>query len=183
MRRSGRKSLAMAFLLAAAGLSSLEGKVYLSQQEALSSAFPAPAKIERRNLFLDDSQIKAAEKESGQPIPSRLVTYYVGRGPEGVIGYAYFDTHRVRTLPETIMVTVKPDGKLGRISILSFGEPEDYLPRDAWLDQFPGRTLDPDLAIRRGIRNLTGASLTADAITAACRRILAVHHLIAPAVP
>jgi len=177
-RLSARFLPAMAILLHLLAPDSASGKVYLTQAEALAAAFPAPAKSDRRSLFLDDSQAARVERESGQKLASRLVIYYVGKAPGGVAGYAYFDTHLVRTLPETIMVLVKPDGTVGKIVVLSFAEPEDYLPRDAWLGQFPGRNLDSDLALRRGIRNLTGASLTAGAITAACRRILAIHRIV-----
>ena len=34
---------------------------------------------------------------------SGLVVAYLGRTPGGLLGTAYFDTHTVRTLPETIM--------------------------------------------------------------------------------
>ena len=105
--------------------------------------------------------------------------YLGGVGGSGVIGYAYFDRHPVRTLPETIMAVVRPDGGLDRITILSFDEPEDYLPKQPWLEQFRGHRLDDELAVRRKIRNLTGASLSARAITSACRRILAIHRLVA----
>lgn len=156
----------------------LAARVFMKQEEALSRAFPPPAKVERKTLFLDEARAERIEKESGGPLPGRIITYYVGIGKQGTLGYAYFDSHRVRTLPETIMVLVTPKGTVSRVSILSFSEPEDYLPREAWLDQFAGRGLDSDLAMRRGIRNLTGASLTAVAITSACRRILAIHRIV-----
>jgi len=188
-RRIGFASKASSRVIAvlammAAGAASPEARVYLTQKEALAVAFPAPATTQRRTLFLDDSQAERVEKEAGGELHSRLIPYYVGRDAEGgVLGYAYFDTHLVRTLPETIMVLVKTDGTLGKVVVLSFSEPEDYFPREAWMDQLSGRRLDPDLAVRRGIRNLTGASLTATAITAACRRILALHRLIGKEVP
>jgi len=150
----------------------------MNQEEALSQAFPPPAKVERKTLFLDEVRAARIEKESGERLSGRIVTYYVGIGKQGTLGYAYFDSHRVRTLPETIMVLVTPKGTVGRISVLSFSEPEDYLPKEAWLGQFEGRGLDSNLAMRRGIRNLTGASLSAVAITSACRRILAIHRVV-----
>jgi hypothetical protein len=178
-RRSARFLPALAILLHLLTADPAVGKVYLTQAEALAAVFPAPVKSERRSLFLDDAQAARVERESGQKLASRLVIYYVGTAVAGgAAGYAYFDTHLVRTLPETIMVLVKPDGTVEKITVLSFAEPEDYLPRGAWLGQFPGRSLDSDLALRRGIRNLTGASLTAGAITAACRRILAIHRIV-----
>ena len=156
----------------------VQARVLLSQEEVLSRAFPPPSTIERKTLFLDDAQAARIERESGEKLASRIVTYYVGRGKNGVIGYAYFDSHLVRTLPETIMVFVRPDGSLGRVTILSFSEPQDYLPKDAWLEQFPGRRLGDDLELRRGIRTLTGASLSARAITSASRRVLAIHAVV-----
>ena len=51
-------------------------------------------------------------------------------------------THRVRTLAETVMVVVTPEGKVDRIDILSFSEPQDYLPKERWMDQFEGKKLD-----------------------------------------
>jgi hypothetical protein len=59
--------------------------------------------------------------------------------------------------------------------VLSFAEPPDYLPRKGWYEQFAGRELDDELRLDRGIRAVSGATLTATATTAAARRVLAVH--------
>jgi len=155
-------------------------RVYLTVQQALDAAFPKPAKVERRTLYLDEAQARRVEERSGAPVEARVVPYYIGEDAGRPIGYAYFDTHLVRTLPETVLVLVAPDGTLKRIEILSFDEPEDYLPTSRWLRQFPGRSLQ-DLGARQGIRTLTGATLSSRAVTQAARRILAMHRLfVAP---
>ena len=77
-------------------------------------------------------------------------------------------------------VVVTPDGQVLRAEVISFEEPPDYLPRDAWLRQFDGRGLDAELAMRKAIRPMTGATLTARAITDAVRRTLALHAMIFP---
>jgi hypothetical protein len=102
-----------------------------------------------------------------------MIVRYAGPG-----GYAYFDTHRVRTLPETIMVVVTPEGRIDRIEILSFDEPPDYLPKQRWMDQFRSRRLDDELSLKRAIRPISGASLSGRAITNASRKILALHRAI-----
>jgi len=94
-----------------------------------------------------------------------------------ITGYAYFDTHLVRTLPETVVVRVTADGRIAAIEILSFDEPEDYLPRERWLRQFEGRPLDEDLSLKGAIRALTGATLSSRSVASAARRILAIHRL------
>ena len=84
----------------------------------------------------------------------------------------------MRTLPETLMVVVDPQGKVGRVEVLAFAEPEDYLPPGAWYGQFRGQGLGDELALGHHIRAVTGASLTARATTEAVRRVLAVHQVI-----
>lgn len=180
-RRGARRAAAVVVLLAAASAPAL-ARVYLTQPEALDLAFPRPARVERRILFLDAGQAERASREAGEAVEARVVPYYVGTLDGRVAGYAYFDTHLVRTLPETIMVLVDPDGSIRRIDILSFDEPEDYRATERWLQQFPGRRLDDDLSLKRGIHALTGATLSARAITGAARRVLALHRLfVAPA--
>jgi FMN-binding protein len=77
------------------------------------------------------------------------------------------------------MVVVGPAGAIARIEVLSFSEPEEYLPREHWYAQFPGKVLDGELAMRRGVRPVSGATLTARATTDAARRVLALHQVLA----
>ncbi len=158
-------------------------RVYMTVQQALDAAFPPPAKVERKTLYLDEEQVRRAAEAAGAPVEARVVPYTVGTSAGRVLGYAYFDTHLVRTLPETVLILVGPDATIKRIDILSFDEPEDYLPPRRWLDQFPGHGA-ADLGTRQGIRSLTGATLSSRAVTQAARRILALHRLfVAPPQP
>lgn len=150
----------------------------MTQPQALASAFPN-AKPTRQVHYLTPEQLAAAKKESGIEFTDRMIVRYaaiLANGSAG--GFAYFDTHRVRTLPETVMVLVTPDGKIDRVEILSFDEPPEYLPKERWLEQFDGRKLDEDLSMKRKIRPLSGASLSARAITNASRKVLALHRVL-----
>ena len=69
-------------------------------------------------------------------------------------------------------------GKVGRLEVISFREPEEYMPRGNWYGQFQGRQLDRDLEVKRGIHPVTGATLTVRATTDAVRRVLALHQVI-----
>jgi len=155
-------------------------KVFVTVDEALKLAFPG-CEVARRTAFLTPEQVKRARELAGAEVPSALVTYYVATRGGQPAGTAYFDTHRVRTLPETLMIVVDPQNRVGRIEVISFREPEDYLPRGAWYEQFRGKALDPDLQLKRGIRPVTGATLTARATTDAVRRVLALHQVLAGA--
>ncbi len=172
---SRRALLAVAILTAAA---TLAGKVFLTQEEALRLAFPGAA-IERRTIFLTEAEAGELTRLSGGPRPSALAVAYVATKDGHLLGTAYFDTHVVRTQAETLMVVVGPAGTIARIEVLSFSEPEEYLPREHWYAQFPGKALDDELAVKRGIRPVSGATLTARATTEAARRILALHQVLA----
>jgi hypothetical protein len=67
---------------------------------------------------------------------------------------------------------------VARLEVLAFAEPEEYLPRARWYGQFLGRALDDELNLGRGIRGVSGATLTARATTRAVRRVLAVHAVL-----
>lgn len=150
----------------------------MTQQQALAGAFPAGTSVTRQVIFLKPEQLDAARKTSGVDFKDQMIVRYTGTANGRVVGYAYFDTHLVRTLPETVMVVVTPDGKIDRVDILSFSEPQDYLPKERWMEQLEGRKLDDDLSLKRKIRPISGASLSGRAIVNASRKILAIHHVL-----
>lgn len=153
-------------------------RVFLNVDEALALAFPE-CTIERKTIYLSDAQLMRARELARVPVESALLTRYEAhcKGQPG--GVAYFDAHRVRTEPETLLIVVDPAGKVRRVEILSFDEPADYIPRPPWYAQFQGLELSDELALRRGIRGVAGASLTARATTEAVRRVLALHRVLA----
>ncbi|MDD5303645.1 MAG: FMN-binding protein [Elusimicrobia bacterium] len=166
--------LIAAFVAGAAllGAAPARARVLMSQKDALAVAFPG-AKPERRTAYLTDAQTRTIEESAQSKLESKIWTYYVAGST-----FAYFDSHLVRTMNETVMVVVGAEGTVRFVEILSFAEPEDYLASKRWLGQFPGRRLDDDLALRRGLRNIAGASLTSEAVTRAVRRALAVHRIL-----
>ena len=157
---------------------SATARVLMTQPQALAEAFPAGT-FTRQAFFLTAQQAEEARRESGVEFDDRLIVRYAGTDGRT----AYFDMHRVRTLPETVMVIVASDGRVERVDILSFDEPTDYFPKRRWLDQLLGRRLDRDLALNRSIRPISGASLTGRAIVNATRKILALHHVLAGVTP
>jgi hypothetical protein len=168
---------ALLLLVVAGACRPAAARVDMTQDEALRLAFPEPETRERRTLYLDDAQAQKAAAEAGVPVEARVVPYYVGMSGHTVTGYAFFDTHLVRTLSETVMVRLTPAGAIVAIDILSFDEPEDYKVNPRWLEQFKGRRSDETARLPAGIRAMTGATLSARAITDAARRVLALYHL------
>ena len=166
------------------GAAGAGAKTYLTRSQALELAFPKDAKVERKTAFLTDAQADAAKKKARAPLDSKVWTYYQAASSTGApLGWAYFETHPVRTMTETILVAIGPDGTVRFIEVLAFAEPEDYAAPGAWLKQFERRRLDDELALRRGLRGITGSTLTAEAVAQGARRVLAVHEVIHSGAP
>jgi hypothetical protein len=182
MPGAARLARATALIVSAAVATTLavpaRARVLVTVDEALALAFPG-ARIERRTIFLTEAQRARATELAGQPPAAAIVHPYVATRDGEIVGTAYFDTHVVRTLAETVMIAVDREGRVGRVEVLSFDEPPDYLPREPWYRQFDQRTLDAELELRRSIRPVSGATLTARATTDAVRRVLALHRALA----
>ena len=144
-----------------------------TQTQALQLAFPGCA-FTRKEFFLSDAQAAQVKALSRADLPGLWFVGYEARKDGQLIGVGFFDTHRVRTENETALVAVGRDGHVRRVESVVFREPQDYAPKQAWVDQFQGKGLNDDLSLKRDIRPLAGATLTANALTNASRRGLAL---------
>jgi len=179
MRTARMRTVTVTAVALMATVAPLRAKVFMTQEEALKAGLPAEADVVREIAYLTNEQAGRIEAILGEAPASRVIPYYVARKDGSVRATAYFDTHVVRTLPETIMVVVGPAAAIESVHVLSFSEPEEYLPRERWIRQLEGRGSDDDLSLRGDIRPMTGATLSARAIVKAARRILALHEVIA----
>lgn len=179
--RAGIASAAAALVLLGT-VAAAPAQVRMTQPEALASVFPDTSRMDRRTAYLSEDQVERARELAGPSteVDAPVVTYYVGPDGDGGRVAAYFDVHRVRTHPEVLMIVVGEDAAVRRVEVLKFEEPREYLPPEGWLGQFPGRRLTGGLSTRGEIAGITGATLTARAVTRAVRRTLALHRVISP---
>ena len=167
----------LAFLPGPAGEAS--ARVLVDRDRALAQAFGPGAKITARTVFLPDAAARRAEQAAGAKLASVRVTLYAATRGDSLLGTGYVETHRVRSMNETVLVVVTPQGRVGAVEVLAFHEPADYLPPRRWLDRFEDKALSRDLRPGGAVPNLGGSTLTARAIAAAVRRTLALHAAIA----
>lgn len=148
-----------------------------SSQEALALAFPG-AQFLRKEHVLTEVQASRVKALAGVEVPGRWTVAYEARRSGALVGVGFFDTHRVRTLNETLLVALSPDGRVLRVEAVAFHEPAEYMAREAWVKQLEGKALDPQLSLKGAIHPLSGATLTAHAMTDAARRCLALHQVL-----
>ncbi|MAF26467.1 MAG: FMN-binding protein [Gemmatimonadota bacterium] len=107
----------------------------------------------------------------GQSPHPRIPTLREARSADGrLLGWAWFDTRRVRNQPQTILVTASPDGALLDLRLVAFHEPWEYRPPAAWLRRLSAHRFEEELPPPDRIDTLTGATYTARAAVATVRR-------------
>ena len=148
-----------------------------SQSAALALVFPG-AELTRREVFLTDAQLEQARSVSNVEVKTKYVVVYEARKGTELLGVALFDTHVVRTAPETVMVAISPAGVVLRVEVVQFREPEDYAAPERWTRQLVGQTLTPKLSLKGDIKPLSGASLTAQSMVDASRRALGLFQVL-----
>ena len=165
--------LLAASLLAASGALS---QVFLSRESALRTAFPGADEVVAHDLVLtpEEADRIASRAGAGAALDSRLITAYEGRTGGESLGWALIDTHTIRSLPQTVLVVIAPDGRIASTLLLAFHEPEQYRAPARWFEQFRGLPLNRDLAVGRSVDGVSGATMTSHSATAAARRALAV---------
>lgn len=146
-------------------------------QEALALAFPG-VQFVRREHVLTEAQAERVKTLAAAEVSGRWIVAYEARKDGQQVGIGFFDTHRVRSLHETLLVAVSPEGQILRVEAVTFREPAEYMAKEAWIRQFEGKGLNPQLGLKGAIRPLSGATLTAHAMTDAARRCLALHQVL-----
>ncbi|TDI87145.1 MAG: FMN-binding protein [Caldithrix sp.] len=152
-------------------------KVFKTQQQALQEAFPNSDSIDRKTLFLTEKQVNQIQRLAKAKLESKIVTFYVGKKADSIMGYAFFESNIVRTKPETFMVVLDKRARLKIVEVLAFYEPLDYLPTSNWFALFAGKILSDKLWPKRDIHNITGATLSVQAITLGVRKMLAIYQV------
>jgi hypothetical protein len=160
------------------GTPSVQAKVFHSRSEAIDLAFPGADRVDARTYVLTDDQVSQIEGIAQADLDTKLVKLYTGWKGGKVVGYAFIDLHRVRTLPEAFMVVLTPDGVVRTLRVLAFHEPLDYLPADRWYTQFDEKKLGEPIRVGRDIHGVVGATLSARATTRGVRRALALYEVL-----
>ena len=141
--------------------------------DVVNELTPKECKSKKENLFLSKEEIKKIEKRSESKIYGGLALRYVVDCPKGKI-FHYVDSHIVRTLNETVVISIQ-NGKVISFNVASFGEPPEYKAPAKWYQQFEGKGGEEVLKARKNIDALSGATLTVNSSISAVNKILALH--------
>jgi Na+-translocating ferredoxin:NAD+ oxidoreductase RnfG subunit len=149
--------------------------VYQSDDAALRSLFSQADAFEPLTLTLTDAQRQAIAKAGGAQAAHGALRAWTVRRQGQVIGHAFVDQVVGRQDFITYGVGIDAAGKLRPVQILEYRESHGGEIRNPrWLAQFEGRNTTDALRFGTDIKNIAGATLSSEHVTAGVRRILAI---------
>lgn len=177
-------------LVALASFGLAGGSGPLTHEQALDSAFPKQKMASKSHYWSKEERAHLASLAGVKKVPGTATSWHVApkddlppKAKTKVGKQAWFDKRAVRSKAQDLMVVIDADGKVTKIVVCRFDEPQDYRPSQKWYDQFVGETLDDDLQIGKDIHAVSGATMTARATTAAVRELLAADQVARHGVP
>lgn len=159
----------------AAPVSVAVAATYLTPEQAQKALFPTADSFTAVDLALTPDQKRAVAAAAGPQAPHGELRAWAARRGDAVLGHVFIDNVVGREDFITYAVGIGADGKLLPVEILDYRESHGGEIRDKrWLAQFAGRADPGDLRMRADIKNIAGATLSSEHVTAGVRRILAL---------
>jgi len=159
----------------AAPVSVAAAATYLTAEQAQKALFPTADAFTAVDLSLTPDQQRAIGAAAGPQAPHGELRGWVAKRGDAILGHVFIDNVVGREDFITYGVGIGADGKLLPVEILDYRESHGGEIRDRrWLAQFAGRSDPGELRMRADIKNIAGATLSSEHVTAGVRRILAL---------
>jgi Na+-translocating ferredoxin:NAD+ oxidoreductase RnfG subunit len=159
----------------AAPVSVTVAATYLTTEQAQKALFPEADSFAAVDLALTADQKRAIADAAGPQAPHGELRAWAAQRGGAILGHVFIDNVVGREDFITYAVGVDADGKLLPVEILNYRESHGGEIRDKrWLAQFAGRSDPSQLRMRTDIKNIAGATLSSEHLTAGVRRILAL---------
>ena len=147
-------------------------------------AFPDANQIAWAQLPISQDDIETVREECQQIWLRDTLNLFVVKSPAGIDGYAVVDDVKGKDQLITYLVIVSSNLVVKSVEIISYRESfGGEIRNHQWREQFDGKTPDDKLLMPGEIRNITGATISARAITAGVRKILCTLHIIRERLP
>ncbi len=156
--------------------------VFLKEEEAPKAVLPEATAFERR-VIPSDGKLQEMIKQRIAPTKTSLwepsYTTFIAKKVASIIGYAVVVEEIGKHRPITFIVGVGTDGKVKDVALMVYREPYGGEVRDErFLAQYEGRDLKSPLLPYRDIRNITGATLSVEAVGRGTKKALALVEIV-----
>ena len=152
---------------------------YLTTEAAQRLLFPGADRFELLAIAPTAQQLAAVANVAGVQAPHGRLLAWTARHGDAVLGHVFIDEVVGREDFITYAVGIDAGGRLLPVEILEYRESHGAEIRNArWLAQFSGRSSTSALRFRTDIKNIAGATLSSEHVTAGVRRLLALWQTV-----
>lgn len=138
--------------------------------------FPQGTSIQEKTLWLSESDKAFVRRVSRLPFDADHLPYVVVSDTARAVGYAFVDD--VKGLHEmiTYLAALNADGTVRAVEVLVYRESYGgEIRNDRFRGQFTGKSIQDPIRVGSDIRNVAGATISTNAISAGVRKILALY--------
>lgn len=153
----------------------LSAQLLITPVESMNMAFGGSVEITKKNTLLSKKDAKRIQNIAKVKLNSKIFRIFTAKEDSTIVGYGILINQKVRSKNAVIMYHITNLGLLKSVEVVSFNEPLEYLPSKTWNSQFKDRETDKMLRVSKDIPTITGATLSARAITDASRVAFAIY--------
>jgi Na+-translocating ferredoxin:NAD+ oxidoreductase RnfG subunit len=148
---------------------------YLTVEAAQRALFPQAQEFTALTLAPTPAQLSLVAQAAGPQASHGELRAWAVKRDGTVIGHVFVDNVVGRQDFITYAVGIDAQGELLPVEILEYRESHGgEIRNERWLAQFAGRRSPQALRFRTDIKNIAGATLSSEHVTAGVRRILAL---------
>jgi Na+-translocating ferredoxin:NAD+ oxidoreductase RnfG subunit len=157
-------------------VASMDAQVLISPQESMKMAFGEDVTLKKKNILLKNKQAKKIQDSAKVKLSTKIYRIFSASKDSKILGYGILVNEKVRSKNAVIMYHILSDSTLNSIEIIAFNEPLEYIPSKTWNEQFNKTKTDKMLRLSRDIPTISGATLSARAITDASRVAFGIYN-------
>ncbi|MDB2562442.1 FMN-binding protein [Sulfurimonas sp.] len=154
----------------------LSAKLLTSPIDAMKYAYGEDMTISKKNILLSKKRTKTIEQESHVKLRSKIFRIFKATKADQTIGYGVLINRKVRSKNAVVLYLISNDAVLKSIEVIAFNEPIEYLPSKTWNSQFENIPTSKMLQSAKDIPTITGATLSARALTDGSRIAFAIYN-------
>jgi len=156
-------------------------QVLTSEEHALAAIFPDADSAHPGVIALDSARREALRALLGRHVRDSAFVYFDVFAQGRRAGTAVIAEERGKYRPITFMAGVDTALRIVDARVLVYRESRGgEVQRTRFLKQYPGKSLSDPIRINRDIINITGATISVNALNAGIRKVLAVAALLHP---
>ena len=157
---------------------SAQTTVFLKPEEALKLLFKDSQEVIKEDHSVTPEVQEKVSKLLGYELAKSDYPFYIGRTNGQIDGYAVIDDEVGKVLPITFVTRIAPDGKVAAVEIMVYRESHGgEVASRRFLNQFREKSLNDELRLHGNIVNVTGATLSSQALVKGVKRALVLWQI------